>query len=269
MLVSLRHIAACLFLFVLAPAAAFAECASCVRTPPVSHGCHSNCNTSPPPACRNCQPPQIVVPRAYIPAPSISISNASASAQASATSIAIATAQTGDVILRNGGGVDVSVAAGVEGEGFGELIIAAAQTAAMDRTINMSAICIDAQGNPHPASQTFGERDVAETYQGEIFRCIAGTRMRVTKAGSTFDCAAGEALWYENGQATCRTQIVRHPGDEAALLRRYGPGGKMVRIRETATASPAAYSASARATQFGPQMSLTPMALPMQGGVGH
>src|SRR5262245_24773765 len=113
--VSFRHIAAALFLFVLAPSAAFADCLSCNRTPPA---CNS-CNPSPPPpshGCANCTPPQINIPRPYVPAPSVVIAGAGASAQANATAIAIATASTGDVIVRSNviGGLDVSV--GVESQ---------------------------------------------------------------------------------------------------------------------------------------------------------
>ena len=264
--VSIRHIAASLFLMILAPSAAFADCLGCNRTPP--SGCHANsCNPTPPPQqpCVTCRTPQIVVPRPYVPVPNIVIAgasaNASASAQASATSIAIATAQTGDVIVRSNVigdlGVDVGVMA--QAAAFGDASFTA-ESAQRERDVLISAICLDAQGNPHPASQTFGDRNVAEDYKGEIYRCVAGTHMRVTMDSRTFDCEAGEALWYEDGQATCRAQIAKRPCNERSLLRRYGPGEKVVRVRETAT-----YERSTTgATLFGSQTGAA-----MQGGVGY
>ena len=72
-------------------------------------------------------------------------------------------------------------------------------------------------------------------YSGEIYRCMSGTRMRYTVGGQSYDCEAGQALWYEGGRVECRTQQVRRPCNERSLLRRHGPGDKMVRIRDTET----------------------------------
>jgi hypothetical protein len=102
-----------------------------------------------------------------------------------------------------------------------------------ERDLLIQAICLDATGNPHPASQTFGGRDVAEDFRGEIYRCMAGTHMRYTVDGRSYDCAPGEALWYEDGAVECRPQIARRPCNERSLLRRYGPGDKLVRIRDS------------------------------------
>jgi hypothetical protein len=231
-LAALCFAVAALGLFLL-PADASADCAGCNRPPP---GCQQNCGAPPPPpAC--CRPTTIIVPPPHVPPPNIVVVNAGAraSAQASATAIAIANANTGDTYIRSnmvmeggGGAIGVQSAAFAVTEQSFE-----AETRTSERMILIQAICFDERGTPHPASQTFGDRDVGDAYAGEIYRCMAGTRMRVTMEGRSFDCAAGEALWYENGQAQCKTQIARRPCNERSLLRRFGPGDKMVRIRET------------------------------------
>src|ERR1700754_4344319 len=144
MRVSFRHIAAALFMFVLAPSAALADCLGCNRTPPPSAnygGCHSGCNQppAPPPSCAHCQAPQIVVPRPYVPAPNLVIAGAgaSASAQASATAIAVANVQTGDLIVRSNMIGDMGISLGVESQAlaFGDIAVSA-EAAPADRNIN-------------------------------------------------------------------------------------------------------------------------------------
>lgn len=221
------------FLFALLPgAAAWADCNGCRRQPP---GCHQNCAPPPPPACQNCRPPTVVVPPPYVPPPNVVVVNAGAQAQASAMSIAIANVRGGDITIRGGGGyASAGATAAITGAA---LAVADAEvmteSETRERMALVQAICVDATGNPHPASQTFAGRDVATDHKGEIFRCMAGTRMRVTVGERTFECAANEALWHENGQVTCKTQIARRPCNERSLLRRFGPGEKMVRVRET------------------------------------
>src|SRR5262249_18430704 len=111
----------------------------------------------------------------------------------------------------------------------------ASETTSVDRDFLIRAICLDERGNPHPASQTFAGRDVSQTYAGEIYRCMSGTRMRYTINDQSRDCEPGHALWYENGRVECRPQIARRPCNERSLLRRFGPGDKMVRVRDTQT----------------------------------
>ncbi|MGE0827844.1 MAG: hypothetical protein AB7O04_00635 [Hyphomonadaceae bacterium] len=228
MFVPARYIAAAFFLAFLPGAALAGEnCHSCNRPPP-----------PPPPqqGCnQGCQPPRVVIPPPVVPQPNIVVVNAGARAQASAMAIAIANVEQGDTTIRVSGGGYASAGASAIGVTQAALNVTESVTRSALRDVRISAICIDARGNPHPASQTFGESDVAEGYAGEIYRCMAGTRMRVTKNGETFDCAAGEALWHENGEVTCRTQIARRPCNERSLLRRYGPGEKLVRIRTTET----------------------------------
>ena len=159
---------------------------------------------------------------------------ARASAHASATAIAIANVEQGDTIIRQNMVVESNAAAAAHSSAFSVTEAAVTmESVARERELLIQAICVDASGNPHPASQTFGGRDVRDGYRGEIFRCMAGTRMRYTMSGSSSECAPGEALWYENGRVECRPQIPRRPCNERSLLRRFGPGDKVVRIRDT------------------------------------
>ena len=49
-------------------------------------------------------------------------------------------------------------------------VIAAAATDSVEteRDLLIRAVCIDVRGNPHPASQTFADRDIAEGDEGEL-----------------------------------------------------------------------------------------------------
>jgi hypothetical protein len=218
----------------LLPTDASAHCnGPCPARPP----CHSGCNPPPPPpppVC--CERPSVVVPPPHVPPPNIVVVNAGAraSAQASATAIAIANVRTGDTIIRQNMVMEAGGAANLQSSAFA-ITEASASVAsvARERDLLIQAICLDAQGNPHPASQTFAGRDVAHTYHGEIYRCMSGTRMRYTVDGRSHDCEPGQALWYENGRIECRTQQARRPCNERSLLRRHGPGDKVVRMRDT------------------------------------
>jgi len=249
---------AALGLFLLPTDAAACGNGGCPVRPP----CHSGCNPTPPPPppptpC--CERPVVVVPPPNVPPPNIVVVNsgARASAQANATAIAIANVRTGDTIIRQNMVMESGAAAQVNSGAFA-IVEASAQTEAVtrERDLLIQAICLDAQGNPHPASQTFGGRDVAQDFRGEIFRCMSGTRMRYTVGGQSYDCEAGQALWYEGQRVECRTQIVRRPCNERSLLRRHGPGDKMVRIRDTET----------RTTQTETTFNA---AMTMDGGVGQ
>ena len=84
----------------------------------------------------------------------------------------------------------------------------------------IQAFCFDDKDVPHPASQVTPDRDVDEAYEGEVYRCIAGSHMQVTIAqfrdkisfegGQTLACQKGEALYHVPGQGAgkleCRPQ---------------------------------------------------------------
>lgn len=245
---------AALGLFLL-PTDASADCNGCNRRAPPP--CHQGC--APPPPTNCCQPPTVVVPPPHVPPPNIVVVNvgARAQAQAGATAIAVANVRTGDTIIRQNMIVDAAAQAQVQSmamavtEGSVEL-----ETRTVEREFLVQAICIDANGLPHPASQTFASRDVADSFRGEIYRCMSGTTMRYTINGQSRDCGPGEALWFENGQVSCRPQIARRPCNERSLLRRFGAGDKVVRVRETETRE------ARRETTFNGAMT-------MDGGVGQ
>ncbi len=104
----------------------------------------------------------------------------------------------------------------------------------------IQAVCIDDRGAPHPASQVFDSETVQADYSGEVFRCMAGTAMQVTYGamvdgkpsfdqGQTMSCRKGEALVHTpGGQLSCQTQIAARNCNERSLLRRHGPGLKIV-----------------------------------------
>jgi hypothetical protein len=111
------------------------------------------------------------------------------------------------------------------------------------RTRPLQAVCIDDRNTPHPASRVDGEMSVDGRYSGEVYRCMAGTRMQVTMGemiegkasfdtGETFSCAKGEALWHSPGGALqCRRQIPERDCNERSLLRKFGPGVKLMQVK--------------------------------------
>lgn len=111
-------------------------------------------------------------------------------------------------------------------------------------TVAIRAVCIDDRGMPHPASRTDGDEQVAQGFEGELFRCMAGTRMEVTvgrmvngqavfDGGSNLSCARGQALVHRGGQLSCAAQAARAECNERSLLRRFGPGIKYATITRT------------------------------------
>ncbi|MEQ8557123.1 MAG: hypothetical protein RIB03_02310 [Henriciella sp.] len=107
----------------------------------------------------------------------------------------------------------------------------------------VQAVCLDDSGSPHPASQVQPGQSVAGDYRGELFRCMAGTRMQVTLGqvengepnfdhGQTMACAKGEALVHgAAGNLVCKPQTPQRNCNERSLLRRYGPGIKVIRTK--------------------------------------
>ena len=114
---------------------------------------------------------------------------------------------------------------------------------AMTKVIAIQASCLDDRSIPHPASQLGPEREIAEGYEGEVYRCIAGARMQYTVAdyagqanfdhGQTLTCQKGEALYHTAaGVLQCRPQKPARDCNERSLLRRFGAGIKVVKISE-------------------------------------
>ncbi|MGH1420610.1 MAG: hypothetical protein ACRBEQ_02225 [Hyphomonas sp.] len=108
------------------------------------------------------------------------------------------------------------------------------------------ADCLDDKGTPHPASQVSGEKQVSAKYAGEVYRCMAGTYMQVTlgqmngsqadfSKAESFSCAKGEALVHRaGGDLSCAPQAPQRNCNERSLLRRNGPGMKLINLRREA-----------------------------------
>lgn len=110
----------------------------------------------------------------------------------------------------------------------------------MEKRVVIQAYCIDDRAVPHPASQVRPGKDVAMDYEGELYRCIAGTKLQWTIGdemggpGETVNCNKREALWYgRGGMLECRPEKQERDCHERSLLRRYGAGVKILTmIRE-------------------------------------
>ncbi len=136
----------------------------------------------------------------------------------------------------------------------------------------IQAFCFDDKEVPHPASQVQPDREIAEGYEGEVYRCIAGSHMQVTIApwremisfegGQTLACQKGEALWHAAGQGggrlVCKPQIPARDCNERSLLRRFGAGIKILTIVMTEKYQAYREHSSAAATT----------AMTFDGGVG-
>ncbi|MBN8553642.1 MAG: hypothetical protein J0L52_12200 [Caulobacterales bacterium] len=106
----------------------------------------------------------------------------------------------------------------------------------MERRVVIRAVCMDARSVPHPASRIRPDRDIRDDYEGELYRCIAGSSLLVTYAdyeggafdfdgGQTISCRAGEALYHSaGGMVECRVQTQERDCFERSLLRRFGAG---------------------------------------------
>ena len=125
------------------------------------------------------------------------------------------------------------------------------------RRVIIRAVCLDDRDVPHPASQVTPDRDIDDLYDGELYRCIAGSRMQYViadyagqidistgGAGQTYICQKNEALYHvpgagpnggQGGQGTltCRPQRPARDCNERSLLRRFGAGVKILTIITT------------------------------------
>ena len=109
----------------------------------------------------------------------------------------------------------------------------------MMKRVVIQAVCIDDRQTPHPASQVRPDREIADGFEGEIYRCLAGTWLQATIAdydgdvsfdhGTTMTCRKHEALWLGNGgRLECRPEKPERDCNERSLLRRYGAGIKIL-----------------------------------------
>jgi hypothetical protein len=141
------------------------------------------------------------------------------------------------------------------------------------RRVVIQAVCLDDRTIPHPASQLSPERTVEDGYEGEIYRCIAGTWLQATIAnydghvdftgGQTLTCHKGDALYHaQGGHVECRPQRPARDCNERSLLRRFGAGVKILAMMTTET-----YTAY-RETSSRSEASAMGAGLSLDGGVG-
>lgn len=105
---------------------------------------------------------------------------------------------------------------------------------------SLRAVCVAADGAEHPASRVNANTWLDIGYEGELYRCIEGTTLRVTigavvetekgmaaifDGGATLSCSAGEALGHwKGGMIKCVPRKPMPECTERRLLRRHGPG---------------------------------------------
>ncbi len=250
---------------------------ACCNAPPP-------CNCTPPPSC--CSPPtppttptppcchQVNIPGVNVNVGATVVVNANARAFAGAG------AGAGGSVFFGGGGGNWSAGEGsagliqglqVEG-GLSPRRTAYQASRTRIRIVVIQAVCIDDQETPHPASQVTPDREIDEHYEGELYRCIAGTHMQWVMAdydgkisfdhGQTITCVKGDALYRSGeGEIACRPQKPARDCNERSLLRRFGAGVKILKIVtvETYTAYREEMVQSASVTTFN---------MTIDGGVG-
>lgn len=142
------------------------------------------------------------------------------------------------------------------------------------------AVCLDDQGRPNPAARLTPDETVDPSFSGELFRCVAGSAMQVTVGrfengravfdqATAFACQKGEALVHgPGGNIACATQTAERNCNERSLLRRFGPGVKVVTMPMTETFSePTTRTITRKVTR---QREVVKTGnLPLDGGVGQ
>ena len=220
--------------------------------------------------------------------------NASASASASANSGAGAgSSSSSGAAVYYGGGAHGGYYSGPQMTGYiqGLNVIGgeAARRTAYEATrtrfkrVVVRAVCLDDKDIPHPASQVTPDREIDDLYDGELYRCIAGSRMQyvvgeysgvidASTGGQTYICAKNEALYHVPGARggpagqgagtlVCRPQRPARDCNERSLLRRYGAGVKILSILTTETYTAYREETVREAASAG-------MSITLDGGVG-
>jgi hypothetical protein len=270
---------------------AYAQCGSCTPPPPP---CCAPPPAPPrpptPPGCNTCGGGHNV----YVPGINIHVGgsvvvNASASATSSASAGAGAGAgagaSAGSTVYYGGGShggyysgpVSTGYIQGLNVEG-GEAGRRASYEATRTKfkRVVIRAVCLDDRDVPHPASQVTPDREIDNGYDGELYRCIAGSRMQYVVGayegfsetnfgGETYVCGKNEALYFapgaQGGAVSCRAQKPARDCNERSLLRRYGAGVKILTILTTEK-----YTAYREETVR--EQSSQGLSLSLDGGVG-
>jgi hypothetical protein len=237
------------------------------------------CGNPPPPPC-GCNPPPAPPPvnvKVYV--------NASASAGASASATANAVAGLPSAASNGtGGGGWTGYGESAPAAGFiqnlqvedvadqAQARVSIQKTRRSVRRVIVQAACLDDRGAPHPASQVSPDREVAQAYEGELFRCIAGTRLQATwgdyqdslklEHGEIIACDKIQALWRSaDGALVCKAQKPARDCNERSLLRRYGVGVKVTTLVREETYTETRETERVRTSAAG-------LNLTLDGGVG-
>ncbi len=250
------------------PHAAFAQCCvtpptSCCTPPEPPPVC---CTPPAPPPC--CTPPTPPTPppghgggggrvnvNVHVSSVNVAIANSSASATANAGGNG--SGSGGSTVYYGGGGggggysppmATGMVQLNVEGPRRMRKVAYEATRRRIDRVV-IQAVCLDDRQIPHAASQVTPDREIDETYEGELYRCISGTWLQATIAsyqgqvdfssGKSLVCRKNDALVrLADGRVECRPQRPGRDCNERSLLRRYGAGIKILTMTlvETYTA---------------------------------
>ncbi|WP_304166261.1 hypothetical protein [Phenylobacterium aquaticum] len=248
-----------------APVTALAGDCHCTPTPPC-------CTTPTPPCCTTPTPPCCTTPtppvtccdttnnfrsniNVNVSTVSIAIANAASSAGSSAGAGAGSGSGSGSTVYYGGGGggggYAPPMASGIiQGLSVdtGKRMKRTAYQATRTRTrrVVIQSVCLDDRTIPHPASQATPDRDIEDAYDGELYRCIAGTWLQATIAeykgeadfsgGQTLTCHKGDALYHApGGKVECRPQKPARDCNERSLLRRFGAGIKILTMTLTET----------------------------------
>ena len=119
--------------------------------------------------------------------------NVNANASASASARAGINARAGSsVYVQGGGGAYVTVdqpypttisGLMVEGAAVSQVVrVPFESRRRLEKRVVIQAVCIDDRSVPHPASQVRPDREVDNDYEGELYRCLAGTSLQITIA---------------------------------------------------------------------------------------
>ena len=222
------------------------------------------CAPPPPPCCAPPPPPPPSTPPCCTPGHNVNIPGVNVfvaptvvvNASAKASAAAAGRGSAGAMVFVGGSGAGSfyappSPTGVIQGLNVGGGVKRVAYEATRTRTrrIVIQAVCIDDRQIPHPASQVRPDRDILESFDGELYRCIAGSRLQATisdysgkidfSKGETMACEKGQALYHmAGGKLECRRQKPARDCNERSLLRRFGAGVKILTITvvETYTA---------------------------------
>ena len=203
-----------------------------------------------PPTTPCCAPP--VAPPCCSGGGNVNVNvNVNANASANATARAYAGSRSGATVIVGGGGgayfnVDQPYPTTIQGlnvqGGMQSVRVPFTATRRIEKQVVLQAVCIDDRNVPHPASQVTPGRDVANSYDGELYRCLAGTKLQWTISdaegapGETVACNKGDALWHgAGGRLECRPEKQARQCNERSLLRRYGAGVKVLTMMREET----------------------------------